>query len=301
VTAPNVLLAGAARSGTTALASYLGQHPSIQIAAHKEPHFLAFWPDPPSGAGPGDADEMARQAVTTPEAYLALWGDAPVRVDASVTTLYHSERAMRNAAELCPDHRVVVVLRNPIDRAFSAYWYQRNRGYETLDFLDALDAEPERIAAGWYHMWRYVDVGRYGRQITAVLGAIESERLLVLDFADVFVDRNPRVMSRLHEFVGIPDAAACSLRLDRENSSGVPHGALGRLTATAARSQTLRRTVRAVMPRRLAERARSRGFARPQMADSTRRRLADVFAPDVEALCAITGQDFRHWMVTDER
>ena len=49
MTAPNVLLAGAARSGTTALASYLGQHPSIQVAAHKEPHFLAFWPDPRTG------------------------------------------------------------------------------------------------------------------------------------------------------------------------------------------------------------------------------------------------------------
>ena len=299
MTAPNVLFAGAARSGTTALASTLGQHQAVQVAARKEPHFLAYWPDTPTGCGPGDASEMARQAVSSPDDYLALWGDAPVRVDASVTTLYFPERAMRNAATFCPDHRVAVVLRNPVDRAFSAYWYQRNRGYETLGFEEALAAEADRTAAGWYHMWRYTDVGMYGRQVAALLDAIPRDRLLVMDFSDVFTYRDPAVLRRLCEFVGLPGTGACDLRLDRENSSGAPRGVLGRLVATAARSPALRRSARVVVPRRVAERARARALVAPEMSRATRERLTELFAPDVHLLSEVTGHDFTRWTKPD--
>ena len=83
-------------------------------------------------SGPGDAETINRVAVTDPAAYRELFRGAEsfaARGDASVSTLYYSAKAAPRLKALNPDARVILVLRDPVDRAFSSHQYLRNRGF----------------------------------------------------------------------------------------------------------------------------------------------------------------------------
>ncbi|MCA9246295.1 MAG: sulfotransferase, partial [Planctomycetales bacterium] len=96
---PDFLIIGAARSGTTALAKILQQHPDIFLSEPKEPHFFAFADQPPCFTGPGDDVMMNRVAVTDPKAFEALFSGAPtsaLRGEGSVSTLYYHDSSIPN-------------------------------------------------------------------------------------------------------------------------------------------------------------------------------------------------------------
>ena len=103
VVGPNLFLVGAAKSGTTALARYLDQHPSIFVCRPKEPNFFALpVGESPRCVGPMDSDSLTQlllgHAVTDVEEYSGLFAraeSATTRVDASVRYLYYPESAER--------------------------------------------------------------------------------------------------------------------------------------------------------------------------------------------------------------
>lgn len=148
---PTFLVIGAAKAGTTSLYHYLGQHPQVFMSPVKEPGFFALEGHPLDFRGPGD--EWLRQATTTTlEAYQKLFEgvrDEPAVGEASVLYLHH-HAAPEAIARYVPDVKLVAVLRDPVERAYSAFLYQTRNGREPLaDFEEALRAEPRRIADGW--------------------------------------------------------------------------------------------------------------------------------------------------------
>lgn len=84
--------------------------------------------------------------------------------------LYHPDTAARMASVI-PETRLILLLRNPVDRAYSHYWHMRARGRESLEFADALDAEPERLTEGETSrlFFSYADRGHYIRDIRRLL------------------------------------------------------------------------------------------------------------------------------------
>ena len=172
---PTFLVAGAARSGTTALAEMLRAQPDVFVTDPKEPHFVAHPGRRLAFTGPGDSTTINRIAVTDRDAYLALYRgseEAVARGDASVSTLYAGSRAVAAIQEHLGPVRIVVVLRDPVERAHSAHQYLRARGYEPEpDLGRALALEKERIAAGHHHMWHYEAMGRYGEQLAPFVEA----------------------------------------------------------------------------------------------------------------------------------
>ena len=136
---PDFLLIGAARAGTTALHSYLRQHPDIFMPARKEPNFFAFQNDVLDCKGPG-ADYI-NNSVTDLTAYKALFNPAPAHAklgEASPLYLF-SERAPANIKETAPHAKMVVILRNPIEQAYSHFMYATKQCIETEpDFGKAL-------------------------------------------------------------------------------------------------------------------------------------------------------------------
>jgi hypothetical protein len=197
---------GAARSGTTALAEMLRQHPDVFITQPKEPHFLAFAGQRPAFEGPGDESAVNRVAVTDITAYRSLYGQAggrQARGDASVSSLYYADASIQNLERYFPDARLVVILREPVSRAFSAYSYQRVRGFEPCtEFAAAIEQELDGRRRTWHHLWQYVDMGRYAGQLRPFLERWGADRVKVL-FHDE-LRRDARGVSRgVFEFVGV--------------------------------------------------------------------------------------------------
>ena len=163
--APDALIIGAPKAGTSALHAALAQHPQIYASPVKEPKYYMCWDAPPPAySGPGDAHSN-QEWVWRRENYRALFQKAPedaVRLES--TPFYLSTRGARHRiAEELVAAKLIVIVRDPIDRAYSNWMHLWVDGLEPIsDFVDAWRAEDSRVAAGWAPFWHYQRLGRYG-------------------------------------------------------------------------------------------------------------------------------------------
>jgi hypothetical protein len=289
---PQAYVIGAARSGTTALCEYLNQHPGIEVLEPKEPHYFAFADQPVRFRGPGDEATINTVAVSERGDYLALvasrQADALV-VDGSVSTLYYADEAIPRLLAAAPEARLVAILREPVERAWSSYSYLRSRGLETLSFADAVDAEEQRIADGWHHMWHYVQASRYRAQLETVLAHVDPSRLLVLRHADL---EGEPVATTARVFAHFGVAPHVVTTLGQVNTSGLPRTRIVGSALGALNRSQLRWTVRRMAPASVRSWAKSRVLQRPERPPEAAEVLRDRFADDLSWLRAELGVTF---------
>ena len=298
---PTFLVIGAAKSGTTALWTYLRQHPDVFMPAFKEPQFFAFAEgDRPAFGGPG---ATIGRAITNRVAYEALFtdaGGARAVGEASNLYLYVDEAAGRIAAAL-PDVRLLAILRQPADRAFSSYQHLKRQGREPAPtFEAALAMEADRIRDGWGFLWRYRDFGNYGRQLRRYLDVLPREQLMVHLYDDL--ESNPGgTLRRTFEFLGvdpsfIPDLSA------RPNRGGVPR--TGWRGALLSRRNPLRRLLAPLVPSGARKQARAaadrQALARETIDPATRVRLTREFDEDIAELESLLQRDLSAWRIAED-
>jgi hypothetical protein len=264
---PNFLLVGAAKAGTTSLYHYLNQHPQISMCALKEPKFFNAQVMKFPLRGPRDHIVVSRMVRTFTD-YERLFdnaGGARAVGEASPDYLYYAAQVVPLIRETLGDPRIVIVLRDPVERAYSAFRHLRRDGREPLDFETALDEENHRRLMNWEFIWFYKACGLYHDQVRHFLGHFP--RVHVALFDDLLAD--PRgFMRRLYEFLDVdtsfvPDVSAAS------NESAVP--------------------VARWLPR----------FIRKNnapMRDETRARLREFFRDDIRRLAALIGRDLSAWL-----
>ncbi len=184
---PNLFLVGVQRSATTALWSYLGEHPDIFMARPKEMHF--FGSD--LGSLPGAGDPGAR---VTLDQYLDSFSPARTQRylgDASVGYL-PSLKAAAEIREFCPDARIIASFRDPVDMLYSLWSLLRFQGVEPRrNFLEALnDGEPRWALTAGSFRWAFIyrNLIRYTEQLERFLDAFGAERVHVVIYEDFVSD-----------------------------------------------------------------------------------------------------------------
>ncbi len=288
-TSPNFFIIGAARSGTTALTEILRHHPAAFVTQPKEPSFLAFPGQKLAFTGPGDDVSINRVAITDLDQYLSLYesaGAKACRGDASVSTLYYSDRSVGTLQRYFAEAKLVVILRDPAARAFSAYSYQRARGLEPCDdFREALDREADRIHRGWHHIWHYAGMGRYAGQLAPFLETFGANRVKILFYEEL--NRDPVGVGRsLFGFLGLDSTAAVDLQ--PVNVSGEPRSRLLQGSIQwAGRRRWLRSTTKAVVPFQLRERVRRANLRPSGVPDDVLEELEHVLAHESDELRAL--------------
>ena len=299
---PTFLVIGAYKAGTTSVHHYLQQHPDVYVPRRKEPNYFAFGDvavpvgAPTSGArAPHPA---AASSVTRREDYLRLFdGRRDERAVGEVSPEYLvNERACEAIRSELPDVRLVAVLRNPVERAFSDYLMYRRDGVEPdADFGRALDQQEQRRRRGEPTGW-YLETGFYGRQLARYLDAFPPEQVAVHLFEDLV--RDPEgTMAAISTFIGVDPVPLASV--DQYNASGVPRNPV--LGAVLRSRRWLGPPVKKVLPERLRpaiERFVQRGLDRPTLAPEHRARLVDTYADDVRLLEGLTGRDLSPWLAT---
>lgn len=299
---PNFLVIGAAKSGTTALCDYFGQHPQIFLCHPKEPHFFAFEGETLNFQGPDDEFVMNRRAVTRWDDYLKLFqnaGDARALGDGSVSTLYYPN-AIPRIQQHMPNGKLICILREPAERAYSAFMYMVSLVRETeSDFRKALDLEPQRIAANWHHIWHYRRMGMYHEQLSKYFAAFSREQLLVLLYDD-FRANPGQVLRTCYEFLDV-DPNFQAPREPDSLRSGVPkHPRLQRMITSPG---SIKNLLKSVLPtgllRWIRESIVSRNLQRARMAPDVKSELREYYREEVLRLQDLLQRDLSAWLPTN--
>jgi hypothetical protein len=213
---PNFLIVGAARSGTSTLYRYLQSHRQIYLRANKrpEPHF--FFKE----------SEYLKGLRYYEETWFPRESSCQAVGEASTSYLFGPEVPARIAAAL-PKVRLIALLRNPIDRAFSSYWHSVRSGVETLDFAAAIERETERTEAiegtalAELKPYSYVARGFYYAQISNYLRFVEREQLMLATF-DELREQPARLLRGVYRHLGV--AEELPSQLDVIENRSMPDG-----------------------------------------------------------------------------
>jgi Sulfotransferase domain len=257
---PDFLIIGTQRGGTTSLYSYLTAHPQIVSATRKEIHFFDknfhrdipwYRAQFPALIESDMAETIGRQHVITGEA--------------SPYYLFHPHAPAR-AALVVPNTKLIVLLRNPVDRACSHYYYEVERGYETLSFEEALAQEEtrtrdegQRLAADPHYYspnhrrYSYLARGIYVDQLERWMNHFPKEQFFIIK-SEEFYATPERKLQELFLFLGLPD------------TSGVQQQEYKQLNSSTS----------------------SQAKMEPEM----RKRLLSYFEPYNERLYTLLGRDF---------
>lgn len=294
---PSFMIIGAARAGTTALYDLVRQHPQVFMSAIKEPNYFAFEGEPLDWRGPGN--EFVNNSVARWEDYTALFADAPAGMamgEATPLYLWAPDAAKRIRTRL-PDVKMIAVLRNPIEQAFSHYLYARAQMIEPLDnFEAALKAEPQRLAEHWQPLFQYSTFPRYAEQLRRFYAEFPSDQLKIFLYEDYRSD--PKTMlSQIFAFIGVDPSFVPDITHET-NMGGQPrHQWLQNLVmrpnpiaslASLVVPNSARRMIRDMVSRR--------NLARDQMSSAAKEWLTNALRDDISQLQDIIGRDVSHWL-----
>ena len=198
---PNLLIVGAAKSGTTSLHNYLKQHPDIFMSNHKEPHFLI---NNEIGVN------RIPKGINNLQDYSNLFlngASQKYRGESSAMYLQFPEIAIKNIDRyLDEDVKIIIMLRNPIERAFSGYQHVKRYNLdEDLDFEDALEISEQRYFTNnnITPASRYIHIGMYNEFVRKFKTKFKTNVHIII-YKD-FITNTNQELSRLFSFLGIKD------------------------------------------------------------------------------------------------
>ncbi len=273
---PNFFIVGAPRSGTTSLYEYLRRVPGVYMSPVKEPNYFA----------PGFYRRYREKPILdfgkyfgNQEKYLELFEPVKDEVavgEASASYLSDPEVPGR-IKEAVPEARIIMILRDPVERAYSHYLQNVNNGWQRLPFEEAARLD------------LYLEPSLYAKQVQKYLDAFGSDHVRVLIFEE-FIQEPGKTVSELLKFLGV-NAGASTLVGEAHNFFTTPRWPF---TGRIIRSRLGRLAMRVLIPsqarRIIRQQVVGRKASKPPMPEKTRRFLEEVFRSDVERLEQILGR-----------
>ena len=293
---PNFSIIGAAKAGTTSLYGYLVQHPQVYMSPIKEPRFFALEGEKLDFRGPTQI--INQTSVTTLKEYSQLFEEVTSQTaigEASTIYLSHP-KAPERIKHYIPDIKLIAILRDPSERAFSSYLHLVRDGYETLNFAEALEAEASRIKENWQPLWYYKERGLYYQQLQRYFERFEPEQIKIYLYEDLAVD-STGVTQDIARFLGIDDTFAPDL--ERKNVSGIPKNRLVQNLLT--RKNPLKSVLKPLLPESLRQSViqniskRNLG-AKPTLSPQMRQHLIAIYREDILKLQELIQRDLSSWL-----
>ena len=286
----DIMIVGAQKSGTSTLLSHLLCAPGV--APMHRPEIAYFTDD----------EEYERGGRGAVRKYFG--SEAPsdaLRIGKNVDLLDSPLAGIRRLLADSPRVRLVSVLRNPVDRAYSAYWFAKRKGVEPAEsFLEAIDRElsGQSLQIQREDLRRYVPRGEYAVQLERLYGEIDPGRVDIHLFEDLRADTRRIADDVLEPFgVAIPPSAIPPARVN--TSARARSERLARLTASSSRLRRMLRPMLSPAVRgriiRAAVRYNEVPFRPPPMENDVRAKLLEHFEPHNRRLESLIERDLSGW------
>ena len=296
---PNFLIVGAAKSGTSSLHNYLSQHPQVFMPTYnkngmkvKEPRFLIK----------DLVQYRVHNGIWSFEEYQSLFSDVKNEIaigESTVLYLYYFEHAIENIKRyLGKNVRIIIMLRNPTDRAYSAF-HHVSRGFkESYSFEESLDLEMGRLERDktLTPMVMYKEMGMYYKMVKAYKDSFKNVHVI---FYEDFRDNVKLEMDKVYCFLGISRDVEIDLNL-RYNVGG-KRWKSQKLKYLIKDSNYITSLMKFIFPRLV--RSKIYNFLVKILSrkvkpinEVTKKALNDYFKEDVTQLSKLLDKDLKHWM-----
>jgi hypothetical protein len=294
---PDFLLAGSAKCGTTTIFQYLQRQSSVFLPELKEPFYFSFGNEKPTYT---DA-RFNSKVIWKTEEYVALFKNAKTSQligDASTSYLYTAEKTIQNVKSLykekASDLKIIVILRNPAERAFSHYTHLIRNGIEKLEFSEAID--PQNIEQRSKEMWGfdYTGYGLYGAQMEVFKNFFK--HILVLDYEELAQPN--QMMEKIYTFLDIKSPVKVEEKIEA-NPSGVPKS---KFVTALIRSKRFKKIIKQITPskalpifQKMKDSLLKKSIVKPKISEQDNQYLREFFLQDIEKLEGILNKNFNSW------
>lgn len=295
---PNFLIIGAAKSGTTTLYDWLDRHPQIYMSPVKETNFFAL-----ENTNPDIFQETVHQGyLKNFKTTLADYQEQFVGVndeiaigEASPSYLYYPQAAVR-IKQYIPDVKLIAILRNPVERAYSNFVHHLRDNLETTtDFAEALELEPERISNNWWWGFHYLNAGFYSAQLKRYWEIFDRSQIKIYLFEDL--TNNPDETAKdIWQFLKVDEIKLP--KGDRSNVTGVPKNRFfyNFLTTKNIFKEPLKLIVPPQIRDRLVTKLKNKTLQKPQLSPEIRSQLTNTYREEIEQLQTLINRDLSSWL-----
>jgi len=297
---PNFFIIGAPKCGTTSLATWLSEHPQVFMSSVKEPHFFSL-----------DLNLGQYKTLTEYEALFRDVHDDAIAIGEASTEYLYSQKAVPEIEKIYPGSRYIIMLRNPVDLAFSFYNYEKTAGRETCStFEEAWQRSPDRRNGTWVSRWcpepKWLDyylVASLGEQVKRLLGHVEARRTLFLLLDDVATHPREEYI-RVLDFLGVYHDSRIDFN-PKNTARQVRWPALMSMTNhLSATSKSLKTRIGIPASRgtgflRALRQLNWKKASRSDLPLEVKTRVARYFHNDIRLLSELIGRDLSGWIEED--
>ena len=291
MTMPNFFIIGAQKAGTTSLYHYLKQHPQVYMSPHKEPHFFEGMHS--DFRRPGRRSTPVTDLGEYQRLFEGVSGEKAIG-EASASYLY-SPKAPALIKRSIPEAKLIAVLRNPAERAYSNFLYCVQVGREPLaSFAEALEAEGARMRDNWGPLWHYKQKGFYYGQVKRYFDTFGRDRVGIWLYEDLR-DDPVKMLRDVFRFLDVDGRFVPDMSMEY-NPTGLPRNKILyiQLRKLTARNPAF---VERFLPAGLRGYVKSWFFDKPPpFPAEVRRQLTYSYREDILKLQELIGRDLSPWL-----
>ncbi|MFW9875274.1 MAG: sulfotransferase [Candidatus Thorarchaeota archaeon] len=290
---PTFFLIGAAKAGTSSFYHYLKQHPQVYFPKSKEPCYF------------NDDNNYKLGIQSYLDTHYKKAGGYAARGDAT-PMLHRPEKVIPRLKDVFNkrDVRFIVILRDPVARAWSHYWHRNRTYFEKESFESALELEEKRIRINKDEWCGYFRDGLYAQQLERWFSAFSKDRFLIFLYEDILKD-STSVINKIFSFISVDPV--CEVDTTRhENTAGKPRSEwIMKLLSTKS---LLGEPARMFVPRHLRKRIKTylrsinmrSGDTNPKMPAHIEMSLRKRYKNDIQMLSTIIDRDLKMWLIRNE-
>jgi hypothetical protein len=292
---PNFLIIGVGKAGTTAMWHFLRQHPNIYMSSRKEPEFFSMHGQPTDFRGPRDG--KSGHLVTERDAYEDLFRGVKTERAIGETSVWYLY--LPNAApaikQLLPDVKLIAILRDPVERAFSNYLHTATGGLEPLPFREAMHAEERRILDHWSPMFHYKQKGFYFKQISHYLRFFSGDQMKICFFED-FMQNGGALLTDIFNFLGVPPVS-----VDTRTRINEVRALRSKTFDRISRGNILTQSIKPLLPGSMRRSLRTtvdklNRKPKPRLSEEDRAEFIKVYRDDILRLSDLLRRDLSNWL-----
>jgi hypothetical protein len=287
---PNFFIVGAPKSGTTSLYHYLDEHPDVYMCPVKEPNYFSYNDITKQnlyysekGFGSKDKYESLFRGVTCEKAI----------GEASVSYLFYNS-VPQKIKDTVPEAKIIILLRNPVDRGFSHYLMDSRLGYVDIPFEDIVNKNSTHRLLFLYYQ-QFIGLGFYFDQVKRYIDVFGENQVRIFIDEDLKSDLSA-VIHSVYDFLGIDNNLMPDIK-KQYNVYQKPRNTLARHLYSI---KPLRQVSRTFIPTGFIDSVRNIFLAKekkPELSIKTRKFLIELYKEDIQKLSAFIGRELSSWYI----